>query len=237
MKNVGDSTNRNSEFEEKFSRDSIIQSCVNNDEPIIFDIGAHHGQSIRYLKEIFKSPIIYSFEPDPESFKTLCKNNPQNKKLFNFAFSNKNGKTSFYQNNISHTNGLFEVNINSKDSIRAQDKNIDFEKEVNNLISVNTQTLDKFIEDQNIDSLDLVKIDTQGAESLVLEGGIKSLQKIGALILEISFFDYYTNRTCFSDIEQYLLPAGFELFSILEISNNPMNGRTDWVEALYKKKS
>ena len=53
----------------------------------------------------------------------------------------------------------------------------------------------------------------------------------------MSLFDYYDHKTSFSDIEKYLLPIGFELFSILEISNNPMNGRTDWVEVLYKKVS
>ena len=72
---------------------------------------------------------------------------------------------------------------------------------------------------------------------MVLEGGKSSLSKINAIILEVSLFDYYDHKTSFSDIEKYLLPIGFELFSILEISNNPMNGRTDWVEVLYKKVS
>lgn len=37
-------------------------------------------------------------------------------------------------------------------------------------------------------------------------------------------------------IENHLLPTGYELFSILETSNNPLNGRTDWEEELYIKK-
>ena len=51
MKNVGDSGLRNDEFNESFSRDKIIQSCVKSEKPVIFDIGAHHGQSIKYLEE------------------------------------------------------------------------------------------------------------------------------------------------------------------------------------------
>lgn len=235
MKNVGDSGPRNDEFEKRFSRDRIIQSCVKNEKPIIFDIGAHHGQSIKYLEGIFKSPVIYSFEPDPESFKILSKNSSKNNKIFNFAFSNVTGQSSFFQNDISHTNGLYEVNVDSNDSIRAQDNSIIFSKEVNSKINVDTYTLDKFFEDYNIDSVDLMKVDTQGAEEMVLEGGVASLDKINALILEVSFFDYYKHKTSFIDVEKYLLPSGFELFSILEISNNPMNGRTDWVEVLYKK--
>jgi FkbM family methyltransferase len=233
MKNVGDAGLRNDEFKKNFSRDRIIQSCVKNDKPIIFDIGAHHGQSIKYLEEIFKSPVIYSFEPDPDSFKILSKNSSKNNKIFNHAFSNITGESYFFQNNISHTNGLYEVNIDSHDSIRAQETNIT--KEVNSRININTYTLDRFFEDYNINSVDLMKVDTQGAEELVLEGGQASLHKINVLILEVSFYDYYVHKASFTDVEKYLLPAGFELFSILEISNNPMNGRTDWVEVLYKK--
>jgi len=53
--------------------------------------------------------------------------------------------------------------------------------------------------------------------------------------VEVSFYDYYKNSTSFMDLEKYLIPAGFELFSILDISRNPMNGRTDWAEVLYRR--
>jgi hypothetical protein len=51
--------------------------------------------------------------------------------------------------------------------------------------------------------------------------------------MEINFFDYYEHQTSFMDVEQILLPLGFQMFSISEISNNPMNGRTDWAEVVY----
>ena len=62
-----------------------------------------------------------------------------------------------------------------------------------------------------------------------------ALQKAKAVIVEVSFYDYYKNSTSFMDLEKYLIPAGFELFSILDISRNPMNGRTDWAEVLYRR--
>ena len=36
-----------------------------------------------------------------------------------------------------------------------------------------------------------------------------------------------------TDIEKYLIPAGFQLYDISHISKNPMNGRTDWVDVIY----
>ena len=146
------------------------------------------------------------------------------------------GESYFFQNKISHTNSLYEVNIDSQDSIRAQELSSIVSKEINTRINVDTFTLDRFFKDYSINFVDLMKVDTQGAEELVLEGGAGSLDKIKAIILEVSFFDYYVHKTSFMDIEKYLLPAGFELFSILDISQNPMNGRTDWAEVLYVRK-
>ena len=80
-----------------------------------------------------------------------------------------------------------------------------------------------------------MKVDVQGAEDLVFEGGANALSKTRVIIVEICLFDFYEKSTTFFEIEKYLKPKGFSLFSISEISYNPMNGRTDWVEAIYEK--
>ena len=47
---------------------------ITNDKPIIFDVGAHHGESIIEFKTLFPLSIIHSFEPDPDTFKILQAN-------------------------------------------------------------------------------------------------------------------------------------------------------------------
>jgi hypothetical protein len=86
---------------------------------------------------------------------------------------------------------------------------------------------------ESIDGIDLLKIDVQGAESRVLVGGKETLKRTKAVVMEIGFFDYYEQQTAFMDVEKVLLPLGFSLYSISEVSNNPMNGRTDWAEVVY----
>ena len=73
MKDVGEFDKRNEAFSKKFNRDKIIQNSITSTKPIIFDVGAHHGESIDYLVGLFDSARVYSFEPDPESFKILSK--------------------------------------------------------------------------------------------------------------------------------------------------------------------
>ena len=51
--------------------------------------------------------------------------------------------------------------------------------------------------------------------------------------VEISFYDFYEKSSSFFEIEQVLRPFGFKLWDISHISKNPLNGRTDWVDAIY----
>ena len=239
MENVGESSQRNSEFKNKFTREKLLQKLIEKNNPIIFDIGAHEGQSILFFSKLFPDAFIYSFEPDPDTFKILSNISAKNLKLENIALSDKTGDTSFYKNSISHTNSLFKVNHNSKDSISISkaksEKNETFFIGLNQEIKVKTSTLDYYITSNNILTIDLLKIDVQGAEVKVLNGALSSLEKTKCVILEISFYDYYETQTSFFDIEKILTTMDFKLYSISEISNNPMNGRTDWVEVIYLK--
>ncbi len=109
--------------------------------------------------------------------------------------------------------------------------------QINAPIEVEVTSLDAFVSDHQVSQIDLLKIDVQGAEVLVLRGGVYALKYTETIVLEASFYDYYENHTSIYEIEEILLPQGFQLYSISEISQNPMNGRTDWAEMLYVKTS
>lgn len=237
MENVGEARSRNKEFQEQFSREGLLQHIVGSECPIIFDVGAHKGESVAYLKRIFPKASIYSFEPDPDSFAVLSAKSIEGVSYFNLALSDADGQASFYRNQISHTNSLLKVNFKSKDSIgfakATAENDAKFFQNFNEEVQASTIMLDSFSKQHSIESIDLLKVDVQGAECRVLTGGVATLRNTKAIILEISFYDYYERQTSFMDVEQILSPLGFRLFSISEISNNPMNGRTDWAEVVY----
>jgi FkbM family methyltransferase len=237
MKNVGQSNERNKEYSKLFSREKLIQKLVKNKTPVLFDIGAHHGETVQYLKELFEKSTIYSFEPDPESFQILSSKAVSGVYYYNLALSDADGSSIFYRNKVSHTNSLLKVNLKSEDSIKIATSKAkgdgQYISEFNFESQVDTITLDSFAKVNFIENVDLLKIDVQGAESKVLSGGGETLKKTAIVVLEISFFDYYEHQTSFLDVELLLSPLGFKLYSISEISNNPMNGRTDWAEVVY----
>lgn len=241
MENVGQAKLRNKEFQEKFNREGLFRHVVKAEKPVIFDVGAHHGESVTFLKTLFPNALIYSFEPDPDSFEVLSTSVIEGVSCFNLAISDVDGVASFYRNKISHTNSLFKVNLNSKDSIgianATAENDTQYFDSFNEEVKVSTIRLDGFAKQCSIEQIDLLKIDVQGAECRVLAGAKETLKHTKVIVLEISFFDYYEHQTAFIDVEKILLPLGFRLFSISEISNNPMNGRTDWAEVVYLNQS
>jgi hypothetical protein len=137
--------------------------------------------------------------------------------------------------------GFEQININSKDSVAINDpklaglKQNEFVDNVNDTTTVRTETLDYYMGYNDIDHVDILKMDIQGAEPKVLKGAKERLGNFDIILTELNFYDLYKKQVSFYDIEQYLKPAGFKLFDISHISKNPINGRTDWVDVIYTK--
>jgi FkbM family methyltransferase len=202
-------------------------------------VGAHHGESALFFRRLFPHSTIYSFEPDPDSFAILSSLGLSNHIFVNDALSDVSGPASFFRNSISHTNSLFPVNYKSIDSIslsqsRSGAAPLD-DTNYNNPVTITASTLDDAVAAFGVDHIALLKIDVQGAESMVLKGSSNTLESIDAILVEVALFDYYDCCSSFYSIEQLLSPHGFSLFAITDMSQNPMNGRTDWVEALYRR--
>ncbi|MBI3773319.1 MAG: FkbM family methyltransferase [Gammaproteobacteria bacterium] len=240
MQDVGESRTRNEDFKRIFSRSTLIRNLVGDmSSPLIIDVGGHSGESVVYLRSLFPDAIIHTFEPDPQSFEELSRLSDKKTHCYNVAVSDCDGESVFFRNEVSHTNSLYKVNLDSKDSIffnkvKLGQESPEFDK-FNRELNVAVRRLDGFCIEQDIQRIDLLKIDVQGAEAKVLIGANGILGCVENVILEVSFFDYYEHQSSFLEIEQALMPFGFRLFSISEISNNPMNGRTDWAEVIYRK--
>ena len=237
MESVGAFKQRNELAKTLWSRERLLESVVDSTDPIIFDVGAHHGESALLFRRLFPSSTIYSFEADPDSFQVLGSLNLQKFHPYNFAVSDSEAPTTLYRNFISHTNSLYPVNYDSMDSIsfaELRNSNLAVNQELfNNRIIIPSTTLNVELKRHGLNHISLLKIDVQGAESLVLRGATQFLALTRAVLLEVAFFDYYKNSSSFLAIEQLLEPHGFSLYAITDVSQNPMNGRTDWVEALY----
>jgi FkbM family methyltransferase len=241
VEHVGESGKRNREFKKKFSRERVLAGLIDPtaQRPVVFDVGAHVGESVLFLRRLFPTSVIYSFEPSIDSFSTLQGLRDERTHCYNVALTDIDGSIEFFSNKISHTNSVFRVNSESRDSLFFEEHRRSGtpvrEGEFNMPLRVPSMRLSTFCSAHRIDHIHLLKIDVQGAELRVLQGSGDALNSTDCIILEIMFYDYYEHQGSFLEIESVLQPLGFRLFSISEISYNPMNGRTDWVEAIYRR--
>ncbi len=162
----------------------IISKIVNNNsktELTVFDIGCFQGNFSRNLqKEIKKKTNYFLFDPNPN----LIIKDFQYKKL---AFSNDKGFKKFYLNTF------FPASGSSLNTIHAKDELWNFTRKLitGNLnkrfesFDVKIDTIDNFCDEQGIDFIDILKIDTEGSELEVLEGAKNMLNKTNIILIEV----------------------------------------------------
>ena len=245
MTEIETNEQRTNEYIKKFNREKVLKYLLKEKDLMIFDIGANNGLSLVEFKSWFPDSIVHCFEPQEECWGELesCSGDYESESVFinkvGVGAKDSEGLTFYSHNITTGQSGFNKVNINSRDSIRLHDLSDsqqaleDYKNSINHTRAVPVTRLDKYVHNNKIKSINLLKIDTQGYEPEVLAGLGKFLSNVDVVISELMFYDYYDRTLSFSDIEQYLIPAGFRLYDISHISKNPMNGRTDWVDVIY----
>ena len=248
-KNHGKNEERTAQYLETFSREKTIKLLINREDPVIFDVGANNGSSLDEFKEWWPHSHVHCFEPQDECMEELNESaqkflNTGSTYINHIAAGNKSNESAqFFTHDINTgVSGFNKINMHSQDSLDLEkldkendEKKLEYEKTINHVREVPLMRLDDYIEnhDSLIDSINLLKIDTQGFEPEVLDGFGEKLEIVDVVLTELMFYDFYERSLSFSDIEKYLLKANFQLYDISHIAKNPMNGRTDWVDVIY----
>ena len=81
-------------------------------------------------------------------------------------------------------------------------------------IDVKTTTLDVWANDAKVETVDYLKIDTQGTELDILKGGISVLKSVRCLEVEVEFNPIYLEQPVFSDVDIFLRGHDFVLWKL-----------------------
>ena len=227
-----------------------MKFLVKDNSPLIFDVGANIGSTLVEFKKYWPNSIVHCFEPQEECWRSLDNkikdHNYKNVFVNKYAVGDKfDNQAIFYSHDLgSGKSGFNKMNTKSNDSINLdnlKDKDLNSIQEyvgsLNHERNVRLVRLIDYMNEVEVEYINLLKIDTQGYEPEVLQGMGQKLSNVEVVITELMFFDFYEKSLSFSDIEKYLIPAGFHLYDINYISKNPMNGRTDWVDVIYVNKN
>lgn len=185
---------------------------------VIFDIGACEGEdSIRYSK-MFPKSKIYSFEPREDNFKKINENinifNSKNICVINEALSDSVGEVDFYVSE-GHPEYLQKSNDwnygNKSSSLFEPTGNLPKWLEFKRKERVKTNTICNFCKENNIDHIDFIHLDVQGAELLVLGGAEEYIKNIKMIWLEVELIELYKNQPLKNKVIDFIKNNNFSI--------------------------
>lgn len=133
---------------------------------VCLDIGANVGfYTLLTSVLVGDTGKVYAFEPTPRTFEILTKNsaNKNNVIRINAALMEMEGKRTLADYGVENSGRNTLLSTSSNDSAQPM------------MLSVETTTLDGYCLMHNIRPT-FIKIDTEGAEEMVLRGGLKTLE-------------------------------------------------------------
>ena len=177
---------------------------------VIFDVGAHVGLAALRYRELFPEAEIHCFEPYPESFAALedAVADAGRIELHAFALAASDGEAEFSVNRNSATNSLLPCDERAEPYWRGDTPKPE------TTLAVPTRTLDSFAAERGIETIDVLKMDVQGAEFAVLEGARTLLgrEAIGLVYMELITAPTYVGQRRISEYLALFDAFGYELF-------------------------
>lgn len=192
------------------------------DPAIVFDVGAHLGQTTLHFRKVFQNAYIHSFEPVAENFQQLARNIGDRDRLWvnEMALGSSVGKAFIDKGFSDLTHSI---------SISGEGTTLQAKEEVS------VETIDRYMASEQIDKIDLLKIDTEGHEIEVLKGAETAIKggRIEAVFTECDFCREDKQHTYFPDLWDYLSEKGFTFFGLYDVIHYGRNHGIGYCNALF----
>lgn len=175
---------------------------------VVFDVGANTGQTARKILQRACPREIYSFEPVASTFRQLQSNTAHLPAVhclpYGLSDSEQEGQINIYSSSVlASTCDLSPILSTDCELFQRTE-------------TIQLRTLDSVCRELDIDSIDLLKVDTEGADLRTLAGGAEMIagHRIGLVL-----FEFYcatspmTENGTFFPIDKFLGSHGYRLIS------------------------
>lgn len=192
---------------------------------VVFDVGAHHGQSALALEANLPSACIYSFEPFSAIHAELLRRTQDKPRISAFRLAMGAGPATIE----AWFDGDAESQLNrlGPSARRAGGRPE----------TLTVCTVDAVCEQHGIDHIDLLKTDTEGHDVEVLRGAERMLRAGGVrlVVAEAGFLDD-RHHSRFEELHATLAPYGFETAGVYEMTYL-RDGRCDFCNVLFARRA
>lgn len=206
----------------------------------LLDIGARGGVQWPWDQISPKCLRITLVEPDPTEAAQLRQNWEEAGRgpVLQTALWREETILKLNVNRAPGTSSVFPSNFNLLDQFPDARR-----YETVSIFDVQARTIDSIAAESGLGDVDFVKIDAQGAELAILQGGADYLsQNLVGLEVEVEFCHLYTGQPLFAEVDVFVRGMGLELWDLrlaywkYERGRNvpgPQKGRLVFGDALY----
>ena len=163
------------------------------------DVGARWGiekpwSSFRELLQ------LVSFEPDREEYNSLMEKKDLNDMLYPYALFKESESLSLNLTKSRGCSSLYKPNYEFLKNYP------DWKRfEIEDVVKIETTSLDILYKENKIPNVDFIKIDVQGAELDILRGAERFLnENVLGIEVEVEFQPMYEDQPLFSDVDKFV---------------------------------
>ena len=168
---------------------------------VILDIGANTGEWTHSILRIFPNARVKLFEANPNCAADLRQRFSECE-IFIGLLGNEN-----------KPDVLFYIDpYNPKGTGCSIMKELTTQYKYATPVMLQMHSLDDLVADR----AEIIKIDVQGAEKLVLEGGLKTLQRADFVLMELNVLQYNEGAPMLAEMVAYMEEKGFQVFDCVE---------------------
>jgi FkbM family methyltransferase len=229
--------------------EALVRNAAFGDRPLrVLDVGARGGP--HPVWHTYENQVeILGFEPDPGEYEALkgsvsegdgsAESGPRHI-YYPIALGLNKGRKTLYITGDPNNSSLLRPNRELMDRFHGASRT-----RIVSETEVETVDVDSFVEEEDISSIDFIKLDVQGTELDVLQGATSVLSRsVLGLSVEVEFLPMYLGQPLFCSVDGFLKTLGFELFNLnvikwrrktLGSDHHPQRreGQVAWAEALY----
>lgn len=205
-----------------------LQWLIDMQIKTVLDIGANTGQFAQMIGKLLPDAMIYSFEPLPDCYEELVSNFASRSKFkgLNLALGNETGQIQMNRNEFSLSSSVLPMDeLHKKIFPFAQTAVVQ---------EVSIARLDDVVDSLELREPMLVKVDVQGFEDRVIDGGIKVFNQANVIFIELSIEQLYEGQLLFDGIYQKLKSLGFRYRGNYEQASSA-DGRILYVDSIFTR--
>jgi FkbM family methyltransferase len=193
----------------------------------IIDVGAHVGAVAAALHLLYRPERLLAVEANPALLPGLRHrfSNVRSVEIVGVALNDQAGVLPFTVQNFSAASSFFPLQAGYLAAVGLPDGA--------QQIEIPARRLDDVAVEAGIESLDLLKLDCQGAELRVLLGAPGLLQRTRIVQTEVMFEPIYQGGALFHEVHALLRDHGFTLVRLGEFGG--IGDRIDQADALYRR--